>query len=366
MKSRVIVMLLGTVLLAVSYWTGTPSREAIAEGEKPGSTPQQPLALSLFQLIATPDVFEGKYVRVFGFVRIEHEGTALFLHREDADHMLTKNGLWLAVNDAPAEGSKEAQVKNRYALIEGRFTAKKTGHMGLWSGSIDEITRMVPWEIRNAPPNGTEKPPVEATLHGEWKGGACQGTFIFKADGTYQLKQWSPGNYSLSGTWAIRWDALPPTLVLKCKESSHKEYVGRAWEMKVPQLDGESLSLAFNSATEGKETIKYTRVKKSAELKKAGESDYIKVEIRGKLRVTDKQQVALEIEELAKEPVYASVHDMRLAFGEDKELADLAKKLDGKTVIVSGSLARVPAERIAVKPTNYLSYIKVTELKAAE
>jgi len=57
---------------------------------------------------------------------------------------------------------------------------------------------------------------------------------------------------------------------------------------------------------------------------------------------------------------------MRLAFSEDKELADLAKKLDGKTVIVSGSLARVPAERIAVKPTNYLSYIKVTELKAAE
>jgi len=76
---------------------------------------------------------------------------------------------------------------------------------------------------------------------------------------------------------------LPPTLVLKCKESSHKEYVGTAWEMKVPQLDGESLSLAFNSPTEGKETIKYTRVKKLSELKKTGESDYIKVEIRGKL-----------------------------------------------------------------------------------
>jgi len=56
---------------------------------------------------------------------MEHEGTAIYLHREDAEHMLTKNGLWLAANDATPEGSKEAQVKDRYALIEGRFTAKK-------------------------------------------------------------------------------------------------------------------------------------------------------------------------------------------------------------------------------------------------
>ena len=47
-------------------------------------------------------------------------------------------------------GSKEAQVNERYALIEGRFVAKKKGHMGLWSGSIEEVTRMEPWEIRKA------------------------------------------------------------------------------------------------------------------------------------------------------------------------------------------------------------------------
>jgi hypothetical protein len=31
------------------------------------------------------------------------------------------------------------------------------------------------------------KPAVEAKLHGEWKGGACQGMFAFKPDGTYEL-----------------------------------------------------------------------------------------------------------------------------------------------------------------------------------
>jgi hypothetical protein len=149
MRSRIPVLLFGAFLLAIAGWAAANagSGKARAAEEKP---PKQPLSVSLLQLIATPDAFDGKYVRVHGFVRIEHEGTAIYLHREDAEHMLTKNGLWLAANDAAPEGSKEAKVKDRYALIEGRFTAKKKGHMGLWSGSIEDLTRMEPWEIRKA------------------------------------------------------------------------------------------------------------------------------------------------------------------------------------------------------------------------
>src|ERR1019366_417898 len=113
--------------------------------DKPGSSPQQPLYVSLLQLIATPDTFDGKYVRVIGFVCIEHEGTGIYLHREDSEHGLTKNGIWLVVAETAVEGSKEAQVKDRYALIEGRFAAKKKGHRGMWSGSIEDITRMQHW-----------------------------------------------------------------------------------------------------------------------------------------------------------------------------------------------------------------------------
>jgi hypothetical protein len=134
----------GAALVAIAGWAAASAGgKAAAQGEKPGSSPRQPLSVSLLQLIATPDAFEGKYVRVHGFVRIEHEGTAIYLHREDYEHMLTKNGLWLAASVAVAEGSKEAQV-------QGRFTAKTQGHLGLWSGAIEDITRMQPWEIRKA------------------------------------------------------------------------------------------------------------------------------------------------------------------------------------------------------------------------
>jgi hypothetical protein len=146
------VPLFGAFLLAIPAWAVAASAggKASAETKKPGSSPGQPVSVSLIRLIATPEAFDGAYVRVFGFVRIEHEGTAVYLHREDAEHMLTKNGLWLAANDAAPEGSREARVKDRYALIEGRFSASKKGHLNLWSGSVENITRMEPWEIRKA------------------------------------------------------------------------------------------------------------------------------------------------------------------------------------------------------------------------
>jgi hypothetical protein len=109
--------------------------------------PDRPAPVSLIRLVATPDAFDGKLVRVIGFVRVEHEGTSIYLHREDYVKGLSKNGLWLAASDVAAPGSREAAVQNRYALIEGRFSAKDTGHRGGWSGSIRDITRMEPWDF---------------------------------------------------------------------------------------------------------------------------------------------------------------------------------------------------------------------------
>ncbi len=111
------------------------------------------------------------------------------------------------------------------------------------------------------PPDAAKPPGVEAKLHGDWEGGPCQGTFTFRPDGTYQLRGWSPGNCTLGGTWAFRWDALPPTLVLTCKSSSDKEYVGKVWEAKVAGLNADALTIAWDSATEGKAASRYERVK---------------------------------------------------------------------------------------------------------
>jgi hypothetical protein len=142
MSPRLLAPLAG---LAVLVALAGVVRQSAPAGQPPDA--DRMIDVSLIRLIANPEAFDGKLVRVHGFVRVEHEGTSVYLHREDFERSLTKNGLWLQASDVAAPGSREAAVQNRYALIEGRFSAKETGHRGLWSGSIKDITRMIPWEF---------------------------------------------------------------------------------------------------------------------------------------------------------------------------------------------------------------------------
>ena len=88
------------------------------------------------QLLATPERFDGQLVRVIGYVHFEFEGNAVYLHREDFVHGISKNGLW--VTAAPT-------FNDTYAILEGRFNAQKTGHMGLFGGSIVDVRRLDRW-----------------------------------------------------------------------------------------------------------------------------------------------------------------------------------------------------------------------------
>ena len=98
-----------------------------------------PLDVSLIQLISSPDKFDGKLVRVEGFLRLEFEGEALYLHQEDDEQMLTKNAIW--IDASPDMMKKRDSVNKKYVLLEGTFDAKNHGHMALFSGSLHAITR---------------------------------------------------------------------------------------------------------------------------------------------------------------------------------------------------------------------------------
>lgn len=136
-------------IFAFSRSSAQPSPAPIRPTTVPAApAPAGPVDVSLIQLIATPDSYDGKTVRLQGFVRIEFEGTAVYLHREDAAQMLTRNGLWLDLDPAARPDSKEAQANNHYATIEGRFNAKAHGHLSLWSGALEKITRMTPSDTK--------------------------------------------------------------------------------------------------------------------------------------------------------------------------------------------------------------------------
>ncbi len=101
---------------------------------------------------------------------------------------------------------------------------------------------------------GGELAALEKMLLGTWHGPACGGDYTFNADGTFDLQHFTPGNNTLTGTWSVRWDALPPTLVLKCRTSDFKkndpnrpeyEYLGKILELKLVELNSDTLAYRF-------------------------------------------------------------------------------------------------------------------------
>jgi len=95
---------------------------------------------------------------------------------------------------------------------------------------------------------------LERKLLGPWRGPACGGDRTYHADGTFSVAYFTPGQNNLTGTWSMRWDALPPTLLLTYKTSDIRtqdpdriefEHLGKTREAKIHELNGEILVYQF-------------------------------------------------------------------------------------------------------------------------
>jgi hypothetical protein len=102
---------------------------------------------------------------------------------------------------------------------------------------------------------GSELDALEKKLLGTWYGPSCGGDYTFGRDGTFVLQHYTPGNNTLTGTWAIRWDALPPTLLLTYKTSdiqtrdatrSEFAYLGKSRPLKLFELNNEEFAYRSN------------------------------------------------------------------------------------------------------------------------
>jgi hypothetical protein len=111
------------------------------------SNAQQPIDVTLIQLIATPEKFDGKLIRVIGFLRLEFEGNVLYLHRKDYENALLGNGIWVDVT--PAMMKRTATLNTSYVLLEGVFSSGDQGHIGMWSSALKQARRAERWAFGN-------------------------------------------------------------------------------------------------------------------------------------------------------------------------------------------------------------------------
>jgi hypothetical protein len=98
--------------------------------------------ISLITVIQSPDKFDGKAIRVVGLCTFRFEGKAMWVSGEALEKAITKNAVWL---DIPL--TEKLRAENRKVMIvEGVFSAQNKGHLGLYSGSIEQIARVDRWE----------------------------------------------------------------------------------------------------------------------------------------------------------------------------------------------------------------------------
>jgi hypothetical protein len=112
-------------------------------------------SVSLIRLIANPERYHGKKVRVIGFARLQFEGSGVYVHEDDYRHGITRNGLWLG-SFASRQGRQPTDPisikgNDKYAIVEGTFDMNNHGHRGMWSGAITNVTRFQLWSDPNKP-----------------------------------------------------------------------------------------------------------------------------------------------------------------------------------------------------------------------
>jgi hypothetical protein len=105
--------------------------------------------VSLLQLLAQPEKYHEKEVLIIGYLHLEFEGHNLYLHKEDYDHGIIGNFIW--VNSTEKMLTDIKRLNNKYVIIKGVFDAKAYGHMGLSAGTLKNITRCDVWSDPKTP-----------------------------------------------------------------------------------------------------------------------------------------------------------------------------------------------------------------------
>lgn len=82
-------------------------------------------------------------MQVKGYLHVRFEGTAIYLSKADADHLITSNGFWVTFDEKKAISAESKKFDEKYVLMEGTFNKDNLGHLGLWQGAIEKVDRIV-------------------------------------------------------------------------------------------------------------------------------------------------------------------------------------------------------------------------------
>lgn len=98
--------------------------------------------VSMIQLVANPEKYDGKSVILKGYFIMAFEENVLYFSKQDYDYSISKNGIWIAVNKEFMNSHNIDPPYNGYIAIEGVFHKNNPNLSSLFSGGITHISDM--------------------------------------------------------------------------------------------------------------------------------------------------------------------------------------------------------------------------------
>ena len=140
------------LLLLLLFISALPGQAQEVDADSAFFRPNQVHPVSLVQLLANPDQYHGKRVRVTGFLHSKFEDSALYLSKADGDHLVGSNGFWIEYADdvrfMPTTQSRSDSINSvyfdgKYVTADGVFNKDTRGHLSSFAGTIEEVDRVV-------------------------------------------------------------------------------------------------------------------------------------------------------------------------------------------------------------------------------
>lgn len=97
--------------------------------------------VSIINLIATPEKYHGKRVRVIGYLNLVYENDAVYLHKEDYDMSIGKNCVGLIITTEVRNSANYQNCNNKYIFVEGTFNMN-AGNKGSFNSALDSIAKI--------------------------------------------------------------------------------------------------------------------------------------------------------------------------------------------------------------------------------
>ncbi|WP_052476663.1 hypothetical protein [Nonlabens marinus] len=98
--------------------------------------------VSLINLIATPEKFDGKSLSVKGFLQIEYESSRIYLNKADYEAGITSNSIWVNPDELSMKKILKNNCNGHYVVLDGKFRVNSDHSSIVGSGELDDITRV--------------------------------------------------------------------------------------------------------------------------------------------------------------------------------------------------------------------------------